>query len=246
MTELLWMPAWTDPNAPNPNYVKSFDARVQKILDDWVVLDRSAFYSEGGGQPADQGTLSWDGGEAKVKHVSRKGIMKHVLEGGLPPAGAVVHGEIDWRLRFDHMRYHTSQHLLSGVLWELKRAGTAGNQIRDDHARVDFEVDSLTPEDLGEIEARANALVKDDLPIRIFDADRDAFEATLGERPVLKLVPQSVRRLRVVQIGEGDAMADVCPCAGTHVGSTRELGNLEIVSKESKGAGKMRLEYVLK
>jgi len=260
MTELLWMPATDGAKgaAGNPNYVRSFDARVQKTLDDWALLDRTAFYAEGGGQPSDVGLLTWDGGEARVKHVSKKGAVKHVLEGDLPPVGAVVHGEVDWALRYAHMRMHTSQHLLSGVVWKLRKGRTAGNQIHADRSRVDFEPVKLTQDDLRDVENEVNRILAADVPIRIYEEDRAELERRLaldptGDRSLLHLVPQSVRRLRVVEIADpGNAVPeyrgsiDFCPCAGTHVARTGEIGRMEILGRETKGANRERVEYLLK
>lgn len=238
----------------NPNYVRSFDAKVQKTLEDWILLDKTAFYAEGGGQPSDVGRLVWDGGEAHVKHVSKKGAVKHAVEGPLPPAGATVHGEIDWALRHRHMRMHTSQHILSGVIWKTRAGRTVGNQLHADRSRIDFEPAKFTPDDLRDIENEVNRIFAQDLPIRCYEEDRAALEARLGQdRNLLNLVPQSVKRLRVVEVydpEERDARfgrtVDVCPCAGTHVARTSEIGRFEIVGRETKGTNKDRLEYVLK
>ena len=277
MTDLLWMPATDGAKGPdgNPNYIRSFDARVQKVLDDWAMLDKTAFYAEGGGQPSDVGLLTWYGGEARVKRVSKKGAVKHVLEGDLPPAGALVHGEVDWDLRYRHMRMHTSQHLLSGVVWKLRAGRTAGNQIHADRSRVDFEPVKLSNDDLRDIEGEVNRIVAADVPLRIYEEDRAVLEERLksdatGDRSLLNLVPQSVRRLRVVEIADPGRVLDgpdrfptavgnpdgalpayrgtidFCPCAGTHVARTGELGRMEIVGREAKGAGRERVEYVLK
>lgn len=260
MTDLLWMPASDGAKGPagNPNYVRSFDARVQKTLEDWVLLDRTAFYAEGGGQPSDAGLLTWDGGEARVKHVSKKGAVKHVLEGDLPPAGAVVHGEVDWALRYAHMRMHTSQHLLSGVVWKLRSGRTAGNQIHADRSRVDFEPAKFTQDDLRDVENEVNRILAADVPIRVYEEDRSVLEQRLakdpaGDRSLLNLVPQSVKRLRVVEIADPDGVVpeyrgsiDFCPCAGTHVARTGEIGRMEILGRETKGASRERIEYLLK
>lgn len=256
MTDLLWMPS-ADGAAgadANPNYVRRFDAKVQKTLDDWVLLDRTAFYAEGGGQPSDIGTLTWDGGEARVTHVSKKGAVKHVLDGPLPPAGATVRGELDWELRLRHMRMHTSQHILSGVVWRTRAGRTVGNQLHADRSRIDFEPVKFSTDDLRDLERDVNAILARDLPVRCYEEDRATLEARLGEdRNLLTLVPQSVRRLRVVEVydpEERDARfgrtIDVCPCAGTHVARTSEVGRFEIVGRETKGADKDRIEYVLK
>ena len=260
MTDLLWMPAADGVKgaAGNPNYVRSFDARVQKALEDWVMLDRTAFYAEGGGQPSDVGLLTWDGGEARVRHVSKRGAVKHALEGDLPPAGAPVHGQVDWELRHRHMRMHTSQHILSGVVWRLRAGRTAGNQIHADRSRVDFEPAKFSPEDLRDVEAAVNAILAADVPVRVYEEDRAVLERRLQEtggsdRSLLNLVPQSVKRLRIVEVYDPDealpewrGTIDVCPCAGTHVARTGEIGQMEILGRETKGAGRERLEYVLK
>ena len=260
MTDLLWMPASDGSKGPdgNPNYVRSFDAKVQKVLDSWALLDRTAFYAEGGGQPSDVGTLTWDGGEAKVAFVSKKGAVKHTLEGDLPPAGALVHGEIDWDLRFKHMRMHTSQHLLSGVVWRMRQGRTAGNQIHAERSRVDFEPAKFTQDDLRDVENEVNRILAANVPILVYEEDRSVLEQRLaadknGDRSLLGLVPQSVKRLRIVEIadpdeklGWGGRTIDVCPCAGTHVARTGEIGRMEILGRETKGAGRERIEYLLK
>ena len=255
MTELLWMPASDGASGPagNPNYVRSMDAKVQKALDDWVMLDRTAFYAEGGGQPSDVGKLVWDGGEARVKHVSKRGAVKHQLDGPLPPQGALVHGEIDWKLRHEHMRMHTSQHILSGVVWKLRAGRTVGNQLHAERSRIDFEPAKFAPEDLRDIETEVNRIFALDLPVRVYEEDRAVIEARLAqdkssERNLLTLVPQSVRRLRIVEVydPEGPRRVDVCPCAGTHVARTGEIGTMEILGRETKGANRERIEYLLK
>lgn len=231
----------------NPNYVRSFDARVQKALEDWIMLDRTAFYAEGGGQPSDVGLLTWDGGEARVQHVSKRGAVKHQLMGELPPAGVTVHGEVDWDLRHAHMRNHTSQHLLSALVWSRHQAATIGNQIGAEGSRVDFDRRFETS-DLRDLENAVNEVVQRDLPIVVYEAPRADVEARTGQRALLGRLPQSVKVLRIVEIldPENGGSVDYCPCAGTHVMRTRELGRMEIVGRESKGDGKDRVEYLLR
>lgn len=252
MTDLLWMPAVDGANASrdeNPNYLRGFEARVLKAKagdEPWLLLDRTAFYAEGGGQPSDVGVLAWDGGEARVTHVSKKGAVKHVIEGDLPDAGAVVRGELDWDRRYAHMRNHTSQHLVSALAWDRFGARTVGNQIGADGSRIDFD-HRFTDEDLRALEDAANALVARDLPIRIYEEGRDVVEERAGDRALIARLPQSVKRLRIVEIADpdGDAPVDYCPCAGTHVMRTSELGRVAFTGRESKGAGKDRVSYVL-
>ena len=248
MTDLLWMPAadGRQSREANPNYVRRFEARVQKSHEDWILLDRTAFYAEGGGQPSDVGLLTWDGGEARVTHVSKRGAVKHQVEGPLPPGGAPVHGEIDWDLRYAHMRNHTSQHLLSALVWDRFGGATVGNQIGAEGSRVDFDR-RFTQDEMRDLENAVNAVVARDLPLRIYEAPRADVEARTGQRALLGRLPQSVKVLRIVEILDPDnaASVDYCPCAGTHVMRTGELGRMEIVARESKGEGKDRLAYVL-
>ncbi|MEA3201356.1 MAG: misacylated tRNA(Ala) deacylase [Thermoplasmata archaeon] len=255
MTDLLWMPAsdGAKGTTDNPQYVRSMDAKVQKALENWVMLDKTAFYAEGGGQPSDVGKLVWDGGEARVTHVSKKGAVKHELEGDLPPQGVTVHGEIDWALRHRHMRMHTAQHIVSGVMWRTMMGRTVGNQLHADRSRIDFEPAKLDAAALRDLERDVNAILAADLPVRIYEEDRSVLAAKLAadktsERNLLTLVPQSVRRLRIVEVydPQGPRTVDVCPCAGTHVARTGEIGAMEIVARESKGANRERIEYVLK
>lgn len=259
MTDLLWMPPADGAKGTeaNPNYVRSFEARVQKALDDWVMLDRTAFYAEGGGQPSDVGKIVWDGGEARVVHVSKRGAVKHQLEGETPPQGVTVHGEIDWALRHQHMRMHTAQHIVSGVVWRTRAGRTAGNQLHAERSRIDFEPAAFSQDDLRDLEREVNAIFAANVPVRVYDEDRSVLEARLAandasSRNLLNLVPQSVRRLRIVEVYDPEEALpaygrtiDVCPCAGTHVARTGEIGKMEILGRETKGANKERIEYVL-
>ena len=127
MTDLLYMDSIGD------CYIKDFEAKVVKVEDDdekVVVLDRTSFYPLGGGQPNDIGTLKWKGGQCKVINVVKKNKVKHVIEGDLPEVGQEVIGELDWEMRYAHMRMHTAQHLLSAVIWEKYKASTVGISLR--------------------------------------------------------------------------------------------------------------------
>src|SRR5881628_3016227 len=133
-TRVLYMEA-RQGQEPDPCYLREFDARVIERGPDHVVLDETAFYAEGGGQPYDTGFLRWDGGEAKVLRVQKeKGVVRHHTD--RIPGRDEVHGVVDWDRRHAHMRYHTSQHLMSGIVWTLHGARTVGNQLYADRARV--------------------------------------------------------------------------------------------------------------
>lgn len=237
MTELLYM------KDIEGNYIREFDATVVKCGDDYVVLDRSAFYPEGGGQPSDTGTLQWRETRVDVEKVTKKGIIKHIISGEKPAEGEKVHGTIDWDMRYAHMKMHTAQHIISGVVYDMFGARTVGNQIHAEYSRVDFHPVSFSGDDLKEIERQCNSIIKKHAPVRIYEEARSSLEERVNEeRCNLDLLPRSITTLRIVEI-EG---FDVCPCAGTHVRNTGEIPPITILRKEGKGKDKERIVYTLK
>lgn len=235
MTDLLWMNPAEDEG--NPNYVRRFAAEVQKARGDWVLLDRTAFYAGGGGQPVDRGTLTWDGGEADVVDVSRRGVVKHVLDGPTPDEGQEVEGVLDWGRRYDIMRAHTAQHLVSAVAHELAGVGTRRAEMEPLGASVEL-AGSLDGDDAREVLERTRALARADRAVQVRRMRREAVEKQVPEgRADLSRVPQDRAKLRVVEIGD----LDVCPCGGTHVGSTDELAPVEDLAVGEDGT-ELRLE----
>jgi misacylated tRNA(Ala) deacylase len=234
MTEVLYMPDIES------NYIREWDAEVTKAKDDYVVLDRSAFYPLGGGQPSDTGWLDWSGGKARVREVTKKGIIKHHIDGGLP--SGKVHASLDWDRRYGHMRMHTAQHIVSGIVYDEFGARTVGNQLYADRARVDFHPVSLSEDDLRTIEKKSNDVIAGNVEVRITEVLRAEFEQRVNEeRCNLDLIPKSVSDLRVVEV----VGFDLCPCAGTHVRNTGELGIVRIQKKENKGKDRERIVYTL-
>ena len=235
MTHLLYM------DSIEGNYTKEFDAIVTKNKKNYVCLDRSVFYPVGGGQPSDIGILQWDGNKSEVMEVVKKGgTVKHILSGEKPSVDTKVHGIIDWDLRYQHMKMHTAQHIISGVIFDEYNARTVGNQIHAESSRVDFYPIRFSERDMEDIENRFNEIVKQNYPIKIYEEERAHLESRVDQqRCNLDLLPKSVRTLRIVEI-EG---FDVCPCAGTHVKNTSELSSIKIVKKESKGHDRERIVY---
>lgn len=225
---------------PDPCYLREFDARILESGPDHVVLDRTAFYAEGGGQPTDTGTLRWTGGEARVHRVQKeKGVIRHYVD-RLPEADA-VHGVVDWDRRYKLMRMHTSQHLMSGLVFRIYGARTVGNQIHADRSRVDFQPADFTAEDLRRIEEECNRVAEAAEDVRIFEEDRVVVQNKVEDRSLLDLIPASIRRLRVIQVGS----ADYCPCGGTHLRNTSEIGGIRITERRSKGKDTDRIVYEL-
>ncbi len=225
---------------PDPCYLREFNAAVIERGPDSVILDQTAFYAEGGGQPDDHGVLHWPGGEAKVSRVTKeKGVYQHFVD-RIPEEDA-VHGVIDWERRYKHMRMHTSQHLMSGLVFRIYAARTVGNQVHADFSRVDFQPANFTAEDLKRIEDECNAVVDAAMDVRIFEEDRVAVQNRVEDRSLMDLIPQSIRRLRIIEIGN----ADYCPCGGTHLKNTKEIGRIHILEKRSKGKETDRISYEL-
>jgi misacylated tRNA(Ala) deacylase len=223
-----------------------------------VALERTLFYPTGGGQPHDLGVLRWDSGAARVTEVRKQGDeVWHTLEGDgpgggpAPPAGAPVHGEIDWERRHHLMRTHTALHVLCGVIWnEWGKAVTGGNMeapppdgSAPPRARMDFEFDPL-PEGFGpRVEELVNTELAAGRKVEIEFLPRDtAVEDEDLIRTKVNMIPEWVKEIRVVDIVGLDKQAD----GGTHVRSTDEVGRIRVVKTESKGKGnkRIRLEVV--
>lgn len=243
--------------------VREFEATVERtVSDDRVVLDRTHFYPEGGGQPNDTGTLSADGDEWRVVDVQKHDGIHHYLEpaeADFPDAGLTVTGTLDWDRRYSHMRYHTAQHLLSALLLSEYDAETTGNQVRADRASLDCAYERFHDDELEHIERRLNELVEDARPVDWYVLDRETAEAELDpERTRLSLLPDSIAEIRIVEIAgrsaaraategadENDEPFDRTACAGTHVADTQEIGEVTVTGRETKGSEEERIRFEL-
>lgn len=234
-------------NSVEPLYLsdmmcREFDAVVRAARERAVCLDRTAFYPGGGGLPPDRGMLTAEGRALPVTGVRHEGDeVWHELDGPVPPAGAAVRGRLDWAHRYGVMRHHTAIHILCGVVYHLFGAVVTGGQIRADRARVDVTLADLTRERVQQIEVEANRIIQEGRPIKVYDVAREALATQDLIRTKQILVPEGVRRVRIVEIDGFDAQAD----GGTHVPSTRECGPLRIVKTENKGKQNKRLEIAL-
>ena len=227
-------------------YLKEFTAKVEATFPGIVELDRTAFYHLGGGQPADTGKLLWDQKEITVFDVRKKNRIRHMVDGDLPDVGTELEGKLDWTRRYSHMRMHTSQHLVSAVVNELYNSDTVGNQIGQVKSRIDFKPLKLSVDQLNNLEDEVNSYIDKDLKIDISEKNRSELENNSDIRSSMssglwKMLPSSVKRLRVISIGD----IDVCPCAGTHVRSLSEIGRVNFIKKDNKGSQKLRLTYEL-
>ena len=222
-------------------YLREFQAKVEATFPGIVELDRTAFYPLGGGQPSDKGELKWNDGSVEVNDVRKKNRIRHMVEGELPEVGESVEGTIDWTRRYAHMKMHTAQHVVSAVVDNLHGARTVGNQIGNNKSRIDFDPLHLNDSEISELEAEISNEMKKDHQITITEAEREDLEENPLVRVNMNLLPPSVKTLRVITIGN----LDICPCAGTHVKSTKEIGEVRFKNRENKGKGKQRLAYEL-
>ena len=197
-----------------------FDALVlscDRGKDGWeAVLDRTAFFPEGGGQGADHGLL----GPARVLDVhDRKGIIVHLLDAPLT-AGETVHGEVDAERRLSMMQQHTGEHILSGLICRLYHCSNVGFHIGTDAVTVDFNAE-LGPEDLLRVERLANECVWRDQPVRTLLPDPE--ELRHIEYRSKKEIDGEIRIVTIDGV-------DTCACCGTHVPSTGRVGQIKILS----------------
>ncbi|WP_237182234.1 alanyl-tRNA editing protein [Roseomonas marmotae] len=226
-------------------YAREAEATVLSATPEGVVLDRSLFYAQAGGQPGDSGTLSWEGGEMSVA-TAVKGEAGAVLhkpaEGApLPPPGTKVRMVLDWPRRHRLMRMHTAMHLLCSL---IPGAGVTGGQIGTDRSRLDFDLpEPPTKESLTE---GLRALVAADHPVSESWVDEAELDTNPGLVRTLSVKPpRGAGVVRLVQIGEGEVPVDLQPCGGTHVRATGEIGTVTVSKLENKGKQNRRVYLVL-
>ncbi len=224
MTELLYL---SDP------YIQRFEATIVDHIDGAVVLDKTAFYPGGGGQPSDQGQLFADEGLRQVIKVKRiGGEIGHYLDGELPDVGTQVVGQLDWPRRYNLMRIHTALHILCGVIWRDYKSSVTGGNMEPLKGRMDFEFETMRQELVSEIEEAINREVAVERGILVRTLPREeAFQIPDLIRTKINLLPEGIKEVRTVEIVGLDLQAD----GGTHVANTREVGNIRVVDYKSKG-----------
>ncbi|KAA2211887.1 alanyl-tRNA editing protein [Teichococcus oryzae] len=230
-------------------YARECTATVLSSGPDGVVLNRTVFYPQAGGQPGDTGLLRWSlhgqSGEMAVGNAV-KGPGDAVLHqpgdgAALPPVGAEVIAGLDWSRRHRLMRMHTSLHLLCSL---IPGAGVTGGQIGADRSRLDFDLAEPPAKDW--LSEQLTALAAADHPVGerwISEAELDANPSlvrTLSVQP-----PRGAGQVRLVRIGAEDDPVDLQPCGGTHVRRTGEIGRVSVTKLENKGRQNRRVYLVL-
>ena len=231
-------------------YARQFEARVVQIVQvderQGLVLDQTAFYPLGGGQPADQGMLKNKNWEAQVVDVYwRNGVPVHVLgevKGEVKKQNSVS-GEIDWNRRWALMRNHTAAHLITPAIRQAvgKTVEIVGSAVNVDKSRLDIGYEGSLRELFSKIEEISNKVIAEDRTVLIRTMLRTEAEGYVERfHESFKTLPPSVESVRIVEIKDWHA----CACGGTHVKSTRELGAIRILGRAAKGKGVERIEFV--
>jgi alanyl-tRNA synthetase len=227
-------------------YMREFDAKVQKVINGvYVVLEQTCFYPEGGGQPADHGWLKSGNAKFDVVDVQKIGkVIVHKLGASATfKEGATVHGILDWDRRYPLMKAHTVTHLINGAARRVlgEHVWQSGTQKGLETSRLDIShYRRLTQEEIHKIETLANQAIGANMKVETTWLPRNEAESRYGFRLYQGgAVPG--KDIRVVKTGDWDVEA----CAGTHLGSTGEVGFVKIVYTERVQDGVERLGYAV-
>ncbi len=237
MTETAWR---THRLELDDQTLREWDAIVLASAADGIVLDKSAFYPGGGGQPPDHGVLLWGGVQTRIVS-ARKGDDLYLIpaEGDpLPPPGTAVRGAVEDERRTALMRTHSGLHVLCGVVYRDYGSLVTGGNMEPYSARMDFDLPQLPDgfKDAVENACNAEIIAGRRIDVRVLPRD-DAFAIPDIIRTATNLIPPEVKDVRIVDIVGLDQQAD----GGTHVASTTQIGRIEVVKIENKGKGFRRL-----
>ncbi len=213
-------------------------------LESGIVLDRSAFYPGGGGQPPDHGVLLWGGVQTRIVGVRYGDDLRLIPAEGdpIPPVGAEVQGAIEDDRRTALMRTHSGLHVLSGVVFRDFGALVTGSNMEPLEGRLDFNLEGVPEGFKQDVEDAINAEVEADRGISAYSLPRDeAFAIPDIIRTATNLLPPEIEIVRIVDIDGLDVQAD----GGTHVASTRMVGRMRVVKVENKGKGFRRIRVAL-
>ncbi len=235
MTEALYM---------EDSYLKKWDANVVGVKEGkYILLDKTAFYPKGGGQPWDEGYIVKNGNKFKVVYVGKfSGQISHEVDKPGLKEGDQVSCEIDWDRRYTYMRYHTASHLISNILFRKANAKITGNQIGLDKTRMDFSMKDYSPEKLREFIKEANKIIQQNLPITIDYMSREEVMAKPELARLAMGLPEKIKEYRIVRIGDIDEQVD----GGTHIKSLKEIGEIEVTKTVNKGKDNRRIYFILK
>ena len=224
--------------------LREWQATVLDVDDNGIVLDRSAFYPGGGGQPPDHGVLLWSGVQTAIVGARRGDDVRLIPADGdpIPPPGTPVRGALEDERRTALMRTHSGLHLLSGVVFRDFGALVTGSNMDPLTGRLDFNLEEVPPGFKEAVEDACNVEVIADRAIEAYELSRaDAFEIPDIIRTATNLLPAEIEIVRIVDIKGLDVQAD----GGTHVASTQQIGAIRVLKVENKGKGFRRIRVAL-
>jgi len=227
------------------NYCKEFEATVESVADDkYVVLDKTAFYPVGGGQPYDTGSFvrESDGQQFPVVYV-RKAEGKISHEMGMPglKQGDKVRGIIDWERRYRLMKLHTAAHALSATINKLTGALVTGKQLDIEKSRIDFNLENFDKAVAQTFIEQTNKAIELGAHVKCYSLPREKAMEIQGVVRLAGRMPPEVSELRIVEIEEMDTQA----CGGTHVKELKEIGEINLIKVENKGKNNRRIYFTL-
>ena len=222
----------------NNSYLKSYNSRITEILEDGIILDKTIFYPEGGGQPGDIGKILYNGKNIEIigTRYQNKKIVHLIEKNNFLKINDKIDINLDWDIRYSHMKVHTCLHLLCSII----PAPVTGGSIGDARGRLDFDIDIKPDKEL--ILKQLNDLLNQDHLISI----NEITDHELDQNPELIRTmsvnpPRGSGKIRMILIGDG---IDYQPCGGTHVNKTSEIGLVSSIKIENKG--KMNKRIIIK
>lgn len=233
MTKALYM---------DDSYLKEFVSKVISINAKYVILDKTAFFPNGGGVECDKGKITRKSDSKQFNVVfCRKieGEISHEVDAEGLCVGDEVHCTIDWQRRYLLMRYHTSAHVLSGVFSREFDLLMTGNQLTTEKGRIDMNMETMDLDLIKKGFDKANELIRKDLPVEVY---YKSMEEAKKDPTLFKLAigfPHDIQTLRIVDIKGYDAQAD----GGCHVHSLSEIGELKFLQAENKGKNNRRIYF---
>ena len=220
-------------------YQVEFESEVREVValdggNTGVYLEKTLFYPESGGQPADRGALN--GRDVMDVRETDRGVM-HVVEGDFT-IGDKARGKVDWKRRFDHMQQHSGQHLLSRVFLDDHGLRTIGFHLGERTCTIDLDGESVSEKQCASVERRCNELIWENISIGDRTVSREEYEK-ISSGDVRSRLPEDAKEVRIVEISE----LDQSTCCGTHVRATGEIGMIKILRVERVKGGP-RIEFV--
>lgn len=229
------------------SYLREFEAEVIDIVDNCIVLNKTAFLPRSGGLVNDTGYIIINDKQLNVLNVyidKEKNVVVHVVENPIKDVriGSAVKGVINWDRRYKLMRLHTAAHIISAIMYRDYNALITGGNIESDYAYDDYSLEVFDKKIFEDAIAKANEVVKQMLEVKIYWLKRDEALKIPGIVKLAERMPPEVNMLRIVEIPGVDIQAD----GGPHVKNTKEIGEIVFIKAENKGKKRKRLYYTVR